>query len=200
MKDFVIFLSFFVLLAACIAVFEWKNQRSYAAPAQAQPEPEIDLAARIDSLGIDLQAIYLTIDKSDYELKVMADTVELKSYSVVFGGNPVDDKLQQGDQCTPEGVFHIKARYPHNKWSKFMWIDYPTADSWKKHQAAKAKGLIPQNAAIGGEIGIHGVPKGTDPLVGTRHNWTLGCISMRNEDVNEIYPFVEVGTEVIISR
>jgi murein L,D-transpeptidase YafK len=56
----------------------------------------------------------------------MADTIIIKQYPVVLGGNPVDDKLLQGDLCTPEGNFLIHAKYPHKSWEKFIWINYPT--------------------------------------------------------------------------
>jgi lipoprotein-anchoring transpeptidase ErfK/SrfK len=28
--------------------------------------------------------------------------------------------------------------------------------------------------------------------------WTLGCISMKNEDVSELYSMIKVGTPIII--
>jgi murein L,D-transpeptidase YafK len=106
----------------------------------------------------------------------------------------------QGDQCTPEGNFKIRGFYPHAKWSKFIWIDYPNDQSWSKHNEARQNGKIPENAKIGGEIGIHGVPEGYDYAIERKMNWTLGCISMTNEDVNEIYPYVFEGMTVQISK
>lgn len=144
--------------------------------------------------------INILIDKSDFQLHVyVADTI-VKSYSVVLGGNPVDDKLQQGDECTPEGTFKMRSKYPHKSWSKFIWINYPTADSWKKHKKAKADGIIPKEAKIGGEIGIHGVPKGTDYMIKDGVNWTLGCISLTNEDINELYPLITNKTNITIQK
>jgi murein L,D-transpeptidase YafK len=126
--------------------------------------------------------------------------VELKKYDCVFGGNPIDDKKYEGDKCTPEGVFHIQAKYPHQDWNKFILIDYPTAQSWKKFEANKAHGKIPFGAQIGGSIGIHGVPAKKEYLIDKTINWTLGCISLRNADVDEIYRYVKVGTKVTIAK
>jgi murein L,D-transpeptidase YafK len=144
--------------------------------------------------------IKVIIDKSDYTLQVFTADTLVKTYPVVFGGNPVDDKLREGDQCTPEGTFHIFSKYPHKSWTKFIWIDYPTADSKKKHNQAKADGKIPKNARIGGEIGIHGVPNGNDFAIDKKINWTLGCISLKNADVDEIYPYFNKKTEIIIQK
>jgi murein L,D-transpeptidase YafK len=144
--------------------------------------------------------ILIKIDKSDYQLNVYSSDTLIKTYPVVFGGNPIDDKLQQGDSCTPEGDFYIVSKYPHRSWSKFIWINYPTADSWRKHKKAKADGSIPKNAKIGGEIGIHGVPEGTDTMISNQFNWTLGCISLKNKDINEIYPFIDKKTRIHIQK
>jgi murein L,D-transpeptidase YafK len=140
------------------------------------------------------------IDKSDYCLSILADTIIIKQYPVVFGANPKDDKLREGDQCTPEGEFRIVSKYPHKNWSKFIWINYPTSDSWSKHNAAKAGGRIPATSGIGGEIGIHGVPAGFDSLIDLRKNWTLGCISLKNKDVDEIYPYIGSNTKIMIRK
>ncbi len=158
------------------------------------------LSELFDQFEIDSKNISILIDKSDYKLAVLHDTIIIKEYPVVFGGNSINDKLMQGDGCTPEGTFYIFSKYPHKSWSKFIWIDYPNNDSRKKHNKAKQDGIIPENASIGGEIGIHGVPKGMDKLIDLKSNWTLGCISLKNDDVNEIYPYITKNTDIIIRK
>jgi murein L,D-transpeptidase YafK len=158
------------------------------------------LAGLIDSLNIDTTGLVILIDKSDYRLSVLYDTLVIKEYPVVLGGNPVDDKLQQGDRCTPEGTFKVITKYPHKEWSKFIWINYPNEESRRKHEAAKREGKIPADAEIGGEIGIHGVPDGMDILIDLKFNWTLGCVSMKTKDINEIYPFASKTTKIIIQK
>ncbi len=159
---------------------------------------DLPLNKLVDSLSIDVSEIYIEIDKSDYVLSIMADSFILKQYPVVLGGNPVDDKRMEGDQCTPEGKFSVLSKYPHRSWEKFIWIDYPNDESRRKFNIAKAKENIPSDARIGGEIGIHGVPEGADEVIGLGINWTLGCISLKNEDINEIYPYIDKGSIVII--
>jgi len=144
----------------------------------------------------DLKQVTLRIEKSKFRLTVLYRGKVAKTYAVVFGGNPVDDKLREGDGCTPEGTFHLVRLYPRKPWRRFMLLDYPTADSWRKHDAAKKAGTIPRNARIGGEIGIHGVPDGADHAIAERQNWTLGCVSLRNADIEELYALCRRGTEV----
>lgn len=161
---------------------------------------DIPLRQIVDSLGLTPRQLSVRITKSAYELGIYNGDILLKNYPVVFGSNPLDDKLREGDQCTPEGTFKMRSKYDHKKWTRFIWIDYPNAESWKKHNAAKKKGLITKHAGIGGEIGIHGVPAGYDEAVDYRQNWTLGCISMKNKDVIDLYPFITTSTVIEIRK
>ncbi len=147
---------------------------------------------------IDKSQTAILIEKSQYRLTIYYQNQPIKSYPVVFGANPTGDKLQEGDRKTPEGIFKVRDLYPHSTWSKFIWLDYPNHDSWSKHLQAKKLGKIPLSAAIGSEIGIHGVPDNSDSLIDAQNNWTWGCISLKNKDVDEIYTFIKVGTIVKI--
>jgi murein L,D-transpeptidase YafK len=193
-----------LILFACLLA----NGCGRPAPLAAAPEaPRTDLLNYHRSLsdlagpgGVDRKQVSLRIEKTQFRLTVYVAGKPLKAYPIVLGRNPTDDKLREGDGCTPEGRFRIKAMYPHRAWSKFLWLDYPTADSWRKFNTAKRQGLIPKRAAIGGEIGIHGVPDRNDRLIDTRTNWTLGCISLKTADIEELYGVVRRGTVVEIAH
>lgn len=188
MKKLVLFFFLGLIVLSCRSDFD--DYLNYTIP----------INKLLDSLNFEQEDLWVIIDKSDYKLSILADTAIIKEYPVVFGGNPVDDKLMQGDECTPEGVFYIVSKYPHKSWEKFIWINYPTDDSWSKHSKAKEEGLIPENAKIGGEIGIHGVPNNMNSLIDMKQNWTLGCISLKNKDIDEIYPFINEKTRIEICK
>ena len=165
---------------------------------QENNEPEIsDVKKYINDKGIKSQSIVVLIDKSEKKLYLKYNNRVLKSYPVALGSTSLADKRMQGDNLTPEGDFLIQSKYPHNSWKYFMWINYPTAESKRKHLQAKKDGLIPQNAKIGGEIGIHGVVKGNDFLVSSGIPWTKGCISLKNADVSELYEIIGTGSTLI---
>ena len=44
------------------------------------------------------------------------------------------------------------------------------------------------------------MPKGSDSMIKTGINWTLGCISLTNKSVNEIYPFIDKKTPITIQK
>ena len=144
--------------------------------------------------------VYIVIDKSDYELNVYDDKGWYATYPVVFGNNSQDDKQMEGDRKTPEGTFHIIAKKIHDKWDRFMAIDYPTKESYEKFRERKQRGEIPANARIGGDIGIHGTWPHDDYIIDRYKNWTMGCISMKNSDVEDLYGYIQPGTRVTIRR
>lgn len=148
----------------------------------------------------DKALVTLLVEKSQYRLTVFYAQRAIKSYPVVFGSEPVQDKRYEGDGATPEGIFSIRNLYPHARWSKFLWVDYPTEYSWQKHHASKAAGEIPAEAAIGSEIGIHGVPDDKNSLIETRSNWTRGCVALKNPDIDELYEVSSKGMLVEIVR
>jgi murein L,D-transpeptidase YafK len=144
---------------------------------------------------------YVIVDKSDYELKVYdAANNWLVTYPVVFGSKDMGDKMVEGDRKTPEGIFHIVAKRPHAKWDRFMAIDYPNAESYQKFNERKAQGIIPANAKIGGSIGIHGTWPHEEFAVDLYQNWTMGCVSTKNEYIDKLFKVLPVGTSVTIQR
>ena len=81
-----------------------------------------------------------------------------------------------------------------------MTLDYPTAESIEKFNLRKQRGEIPANAKIGGGVGIHGTWPHEDSVIDRYKNWTEGCISMKNQDVTELYAFTRTGTKVTIQH
>ena len=149
--------------------------------------------------SLDKSQTAIVIDKSKYRLTIYYKRQPIKSYPVVLGSNPVGDKLKEGDRKTPEGIFTVRDLYPHPNWSKFIWLDYPNHDSWQKHLQAKKLGKIGRFDSIGSEIGIHGVPSNGDYMIDQGFNWTWGCISLKNRDVDELYSVIQTGTVIQIN-
>lgn len=143
---------------------------------------------------------YIIIDKSDYELHVYDREGWLVSYPVVFGSKDQSDKLYQGDRRTPEGNFTIASKRVHEKWDRMMLLDYPTPQDVANFNTRKQHGLIPNGATLGGGIGIHGTWPHEDYAIDRYLNWTQGCISMKNPDVEELYRMVPVGTRVTVRK
>jgi murein L,D-transpeptidase YafK len=155
-------------------------------------------AKRFSSMPV--APMYVIIDKRKYELSVYDAKGWFATYPVVFGNNTLDDKKMEGDRNTPEGTFRINGKRPHAKWDRFISIDYPNQESLTKFNRRKQRGEIPAWASPGGAIGIHGTWPNEDFVVDKYKNWTLGCISLKRRDVEDLYSYIPVGTPVTIRK
>lgn len=183
-KSFFLYVCFVVI---CFTSFKFK-------------ESSKTLLEQVTSRKIPKNELLIHINKSAYELKVKYKEETLITYPCVFGFNAVDDKKQEGDGCTPEGNFGIVSMYAHKSWSYFIWIDYPNAESWTKFNANKKSKAIPQDASIGGQVGIHGVPVGSDDLIKNKTNWTLGCISLTTAAITDLYKSIGKKTKILVVK
>lgn len=155
---------------------------------------------RASSKTMPIAPIRIVIDKSNYELYVYDKEGWFATYPVVFGNSSLEDKKMEGDRNTPEGNFKIASKRIHEKWDRFMGLDYPTKESLEKFKLRKQRGEIPANASPGGGVGIHGTWPHDDYMIDNYKNWTNGCISLKNEDVEDLYSYVPVGTPVSIKK
>ena len=135
----------------------------------------------------------IVVEKSHHRLSLYHHGVLLRSYLVALGQQPVGDKERIGDNRTPEGLFRIAGRNPASLYHRSLKISYPDA----AHRArARSLGVSP-----GGEIMIHGLPA-RQAWVGAAHrdfDWTEGCIAVTNEEIEEIWSVVRVGTPILIT-
>jgi len=133
------------------------------------------------------------IEKQARRLSLLAKGEVIKTYKIALGGNPVGPKERQGDNKTPEGTYRIDAKNGNSGFHLSLHISYPNEDDKKR---AKKLGVSP-----GGDIMIHGIKNGFSQ-VGASHaetDWTEGCIAVTNQEMEEIYKFVPIGTIVEIT-
>lgn len=142
----------------------------------------------------------LMVNKSLYCVQVYYRKKIIRAYKAVFGPEPKQNKSMEGDRCTPEGWYKISSKNPNSKYNKFLQINYPNDSSYSRFNTLKAKGKIPATAKIGGSIGIHGIWKGGDDMIEMGVGWTDGCIALKNNDVEELYSFIGIGTRVFIKK
>lgn len=134
----------------------------------------------------------LVVIKSKRTLEVYSGNVLLKTYSIALGKEPSGKKESEGDNKTPEGIYSINAKNAGSGFHKNLGISYPnTQDA----AFSKKKKLPP-----GGEIKIHGLKNGLS-FIGKFHrltDWTAGCIAVTNEEIDELYARVRLGTPIVI--
>ena len=57
--------------------------------------------------------------------------------------------------------------------------------------------MPPQQTALGGHIGIHGIGAG-DPRIHEDFNWTSGCIALTNAQIDDLAGWVRLGMRVVV--
>ncbi|MCB0699197.1 MAG: L,D-transpeptidase [Chitinophagales bacterium] len=152
----------------------------------------------MDSINRD--SIVILVDKSHYTLMVFYKRRLIRNYRAVFGPHPEQNKQMEGDRNTPEGWFTITRLNPKSKYNKFMELSYPDAKHHERFNTLKQRGVIPRNARIGGNVGIHGIWPGGDNMIELGVGWTDGCVALRNADMDDLYKIAGIGTRVFIKK
>lgn len=131
----------------------------------------------------------IIVDKIHQELTLYLKGEPVKTCKIGLGSNGLDNKRYAGDNATPEGKYHVIKKHPTSKYYKALLLDYPNQENRKQFELAQKEGLIPKKASIGGWIEIHG---------GGKAFMTRGCVSLENDDMDEIFKYATVGTPVTI--
>ena len=140
----------------------------------------------------------ILVNKRYYYLEIQNKGKTEKRYPISLGRDPFKRKIHQDFKTTPEGLYKIINLQAQATFYKAIDIDYPNALDRIRYDFMKTEGLIPVDRGVGGEIQVHG----KHPRFGSiKRNWTWGCISLRNTDMDEIFslPALKVGIPVIIS-
>ncbi len=134
----------------------------------------------------------ILVDKSERTLVLFAAGQPLRTYPVSLGLNPKGHKRYEGDKRTPEGIYLIDGKNPNSSFHLSLHISYPNE---RDIQVASERGEKP-----GGQIVIHGLPSGLIKVSNKyEFDWTDGCIAVSNEDIEEIWQLVDVGTLIEIT-
>ncbi len=130
--------------------------------------------------------------KSERRLYLVRAGEVMESFRVALGRHPKGTKIYQGDGRTPEGVYRVAALNPDSQFYRSIRVSYP-------NDADQARAVALGQAA-GGDIMIHGLAPERRGYGGEhwRFDWTNGCIAVTDEEIDEIWQRVEVGTPIEI--
>jgi len=134
----------------------------------------------------------IRVEKTLRRLTLLEDGVAIRTYRIALGANPIGHKREEGDERTPEGRYVIDYRNVHSRFHKSLHISYPNEE---ERREAEARGV-----SAGGDIVIHGLPPGWSWLGAAHHafDWTDGCIAVTNEEMDELWEWIEEGTPIEI--
>ena len=131
------------------------------------------------------EVTYVVVNKAERRMFLLHHDKVLESYDIKLGFAPDGHKEVEGDGRTPEGRYVIDRRNPNSKFHLSIGISYPN-DQDRARAAAMGK-------SPGGDIFIHGQKT---PFRRDKGDWTWGCISVRNKEMEDIYAMVRNGTPI----
>jgi lipoprotein-anchoring transpeptidase ErfK/SrfK len=163
-------------------------------PLRGATVPATPNAARAPLAGARrrILADSVVVEKSLRRLTLYSGGLPLRTYDIALGRAPDGPKVQSGDFRTPEGLYYIDARNPQSQFHRGLHVSYPNAQDLARARDA--------GVSTGGDIMIHGLPNG-QAQVGPKHrayDWTSGCVAVTNEEIEEIWDSVPLGTPVRI--
>jgi len=187
------------MLAACTAA---PPQSALPPPGAAEPGPA---TVPSDSITAEESPLRIVVHKKERRLELFRGEKLVRTYPIALGFAPEGPKLREGDGKTPEGEYYVSVKNPDSRFYLSLGISYPNRidaeRAWfngrisrQQYQdvarAIERQHTPPWNTPLGGAIYIHGF--------GTYRDWTHGCIAMRDQDVEELFNLVQVGTTVVI--
>jgi murein L,D-transpeptidase YafK len=155
-------------------------------------------------LLVDTKALTIEVKKGQQTLETLSD--------IAIGRGGAGFKRHQGDNVTPFGSYRIGWVGVQSTFRRFFGLTYPSAED---AQIALEQGVInkaaynsiitahrsnqvpPQNTALGGRIGIHGLGR-ADEKIHKSTNWTHGCIALTNGQIDHLSQWIDKGVVVKI--
>ncbi len=147
----------------------------------------------------------IVVEKKKRNLKLYDGKKLVKTYKISLGAVPVGDKEIEGDGKTPEGEFYAFTKNDKSAFFLSLGVSYPNKEDAERglkanlitqaeydeiFRAIDAKEMPLQKTKLGGEIYIHGG--------GCNADWTQGCMALENEEMQELFDIIAVGTTVLI--
>ena len=148
---------------------------------------------------------YIVIRKKTRLLQIYDGENLIKTYKIALGFAPDKDKEIEGDGKTPEGEFYVFTKNENSKFYLSLGVSYPNIEDAKRGlengiitqeendtivEAINQKQMPPQKTKLGGEIYIHGGGNSSD--------WTNGCVALDDDEMQEVFDVISVGTSIEI--
>ena len=133
----------------------------------------------------------IVVNKNARQMLFFSGPSIIAAYDVGLGTEPVGHKQFSGDGKTPEGLYYINRRNPESRYHLSLGISYPNVQD--------AAFALSQGRHPGNDIFIHGQGPEGKVLAPQKRDWTVGCIAVTDDEVEDIYAMVRDGTPILIA-
>lgn len=134
----------------------------------------------------------MRVYKQQRVLQLLSHGQVMEQFHISLGHDPVGHKQREGDGRTPEGPYTLDYKNDHSGYHKSLHISYPNSADIA---SARQRGVSP-----GGDVMIHGQRNGWGWLgfITQYFDWTLGCIAVRDSEMDILWSLVDVGIPIEI--
>lgn len=157
--------------------------------------------------------LWVLVDDGEATLSVFRGNRLLERFAPIsLGRSGARPARLSGSNVTPLGEFRVNRFNRQSDWHIFIGLDYPTPsharlaleqgvysrqdyDDYFDHY--RRRGYPPQQTALGGFIGIHGIGKG-DLAIHQQFHWTQGCVAVTDAQIERLASLIDIGTRVVI--
>ena len=176
-----------------LAIIEWKDPLGWkVAAARPTSQESQNLSVRISVTNGRRPQLTQPIKQSDIQVVVQLDA---RKVSVYQRGESIKEYLiaiGQEEWETPEGSFRVIQKDEYPIWQHPITGEIVPAGK-NNPLGSRWIGFL---SSPDGEIGFHGTNE--ESLIGEAISH--GCIRMLNEDIEDLYTYVELGTTVVVKR
>lgn len=130
------------------------------------------------SLDKEIKINRIIVYKNDRKMYVYSHDKLIKKYNISLGRGEYGIAAKDWDNKTPSGNFKIDGKILNSQYHKALTISY------------------------GNQIEIHGIKNGRG-WIGKIHtvvDWTRGCIAVTDNEIDELYSAVDIGTHISIQE
>ncbi|WP_437311224.1 L,D-transpeptidase family protein [Sorangium sp. So ce388] len=140
----------------------------------------------------------IRIDKSEHTLDLVAEGTIVRSYRVALGPGGSGPKLYEGDRRTPVGTYRVAGRIK-GLFHQFLVVSYPNEEDRRRFAELRRRGEVPPGRGVGHGIGIHGVGGVQHAGAHKDTDWTLGCIALDDDEIDEVARRTPDGAKIVIT-
>ncbi len=163
------------------------NCQSIATIDNMKPSEIVDATHPID---------LILVSKTKRKIYFIRQNQVIFAFTSAFGDG-IGNKIEEGDGRTPEGTYHVSVKNTQSQFHKSLGVSYPNAADLAYAKKYKV--------SAGGDIMIHGMSNkislANSITVATAINltdWTQGCVAIRNDQIDAVFPYVKLGTKIEI--
>jgi murein L,D-transpeptidase YafK len=154
--------------------------------------PAVGCLKLIKPKDLNVKVNYIFIEKTNRRMTLFVKKRVVARYKVALSRKWRKPKRRAGDIKTPVGTYYTSGKNKGSMFHRSIGVSYP--NKWDILRAKRG------GFRTGAAIEIHGIGPGADDVkdIAQMGDWTWGCISVTNKEIEEVFTMVPEGITIKI--